>query len=378
VAAGEITGVVNDQAGAAVPGPTVTVTNVGTNQQRVVTSSGRGVYTAPSLAPGDYRVDVELPGFKPVRRDGIRLATGEKARIDFDLAVGDVREQVTVTADAPILRAETANLGTVVEHEAVGQLPLNGRTFITLASLGAWRGAAPELAAPTHQRRASSHERISLRRHLRAAGGAGSGGVLSGDRRDPGVQDREQQSTRRVRPLQRRRGESDHQGWRERLSRGWIRVPPQRNAQRPATTVGSIRTPFPGNTLTRMDPVALALLQRYPVPTAAGTANNYSRTDNEIDNQEQWDVRLDHKFASNRDQVFGRLSYFRDGFVPVSPLPDGRASSVFDASILTGPIANYPVADSFNRALERDYSNFGTIGTALDPRVVQLALKFVF
>ena len=113
MAAGEITGTVKDQAGAAVPGATVTVTNVETSRQRVLVSSGNGVYTAPSLAPGDYRIDVELSGFKPVRREGIRLSTGEKARIDFDLAVGDVREQVTVTADAPILRAETASLGTV-------------------------------------------------------------------------------------------------------------------------------------------------------------------------------------------------------------------------------------------------------------------------
>jgi TonB dependent receptor len=67
----------------------------------------------------------------------------------------------------------------------------------------------------------------------------------------------------------------------------------------------------------------VALLQRYPLPTSTGTANNYRRTDIETDNQDQWDARLDHRFASNRDQVFGRLSYFRDGFVPVTPLPDG-------------------------------------------------------
>ena len=70
VAAGEITGVVTDPAGAAVPGATVTLTNVQTNLQRVLVSSGEGVYTAPSLAPGDYRIDVELPGFKPIRREG--------------------------------------------------------------------------------------------------------------------------------------------------------------------------------------------------------------------------------------------------------------------------------------------------------------------
>jgi len=142
VASGEMTGVVRDQAGAPVPGATVTITSVDTNRQRIVSSNGEGIYTAPSLAPGDYRVDVGLAGFKPVRRERIRVSTGEKARIDFDLAVGDVREQVTVNADAPMLRAETASLGTVVEHERVVQLPLNGRTFITLASL------APGVALP--------------------------------------------------------------------------------------------------------------------------------------------------------------------------------------------------------------------------------------
>ena len=48
----------------------------------------------------------------------------------------------------------------------------------------------------------------------------------------------------------------------------------------------------------RMDPVALALLQRYPLPTSSGTANNYSRTDNEIDDQDQWDVR--HRSQASR------------------------------------------------------------------------------
>ncbi len=95
----------------------------------------------------------------------------------------------------------------------------------------------------------------------------------------------------------------------------------------PASAPGAGRTQFPGNTipLGRMDPIALALLQRYPLPTASGTSNNYSRTDNEIDDQDQWDVRLDHRF-SNRDQAFGRLTYFRDGFIPVTPLPDGSGS----------------------------------------------------
>src|SRR5260370_1354917 len=78
VAAREITGVVNDQARAAVPGATITVTHIDTNRQRVVTSSGDGVYAAPTLAPGNYRIDVQLSGFKPVRREGIRQLPGAR------------------------------------------------------------------------------------------------------------------------------------------------------------------------------------------------------------------------------------------------------------------------------------------------------------
>ena len=83
--------------------------------------------------------------------------------------------------------------------------------------------------------------------------------------------------------------------------------------------------PFPGNTipLERMDPVARALLQRYPLPTSAGTANNYRRVDDETVDQDQFSVRIDHRLPANRDQVFGRLTRFREAFMPVTPLPDG-------------------------------------------------------
>src|SRR5215510_5529024 len=95
VAAGEITGSIQDQAGAAVPGATVTVTNEATNRQRTVMSTNGGVYTAPGLAPGAYRVDVTLAGFKPISRSAIRVATGETSRLDFELTIGEVRERVT-------------------------------------------------------------------------------------------------------------------------------------------------------------------------------------------------------------------------------------------------------------------------------------------
>jgi outer membrane receptor protein involved in Fe transport len=106
----------------------------------------------------------------------------------------------------------------------------------------------------------------------------------------------------------------------------------------PATTVGSSRSPFAGNTIPRsaMDPVALSLLDRYPQPTAAGTANNYSRTGDEITDQDQGDVRLDHKFTSGRDQAFGRLTYFKDRSVPVTAFPDG-SGTIPAGSVAIGP-----------------------------------------
>src|SRR6476619_7190366 len=87
VGSGDITGVLTDQSGAAVPGATVTVTNVATNRQRVISTTPDGVYTAASLPPGEYRLEISLSGFAPIRRDGVTVVTGQKARLDFALSV---------------------------------------------------------------------------------------------------------------------------------------------------------------------------------------------------------------------------------------------------------------------------------------------------
>jgi len=401
VAAGEITGMVKDQAGAAVPGASVTVTEVSTNRRRLSTSTGEGVYTAPSLAPGEYRVDVELSGFKPVRRAGIQVSTGEKVRVDFDLAVGKIAEQVTVTADATMLRQETGSLGAVVEHEQVVQMPLNGRSFILLA------GIVPGVALPPNSQlpringgRPRTNEYlydgisvlqpepgqvaffpvIDAIQEFKiesnsppAEFGRFNGGVVNLTtkaganafhgtgfeflRNEALNATNYFQLANAVKPDYRRNQFGgmlggpivkdhtffflDYQGQRQSIGRTVTSTVPtllQRQGifteaiggrvpviYDPATTVGSTRTAFAGGTIpaARMDPVAVSLLQRYPLPTSSGVANNFSRTADEVDDQDQWDARIDHKFSTNRDQLFGRLSYFRDGFNPVTPLLDG-------------------------------------------------------
>ena len=61
---GSISGTVFDQSGAVLPGATVTITNIGTGHKLVVQASEKGVYLAPNLDPVDYRVDVDMPGFR--------------------------------------------------------------------------------------------------------------------------------------------------------------------------------------------------------------------------------------------------------------------------------------------------------------------------
>jgi hypothetical protein len=77
--------------------------------------------------------------------------------------------------------------------------------------------------------------------------------------------------------------------------------------------------------VTTFDSVAASLLSRYPQPTSTGLANNFRRVGNEPDNQDQFDIRLDHRF-STKDQVFGRYSYAKDFTQPVTPLPDGSGA----------------------------------------------------
>lgn len=105
---------------------------------------------------------------------------------------------------------------------------------------------------------------------------------------------------------------------------------------RPVPGGSPTRDPFPGNTIpgSRIDPTAAGLLTRYPAPNLPGTANNYRRVDNEDTDQDQFDVRIDHR-VSDSDQLFARVSYFKDLTEPVTPLPDGSGALTTGAIGLT-------------------------------------------
>ncbi len=132
---GEITGEIKDASGGVVVGATVTATNLGTNARRATTTNGAGVYSFPSLVPGNYSLKVEMQGFRTVARGDIQLQVQQTARIDFTLQVGQVTEIVEVTGGAPLLATENATVGTVVEIKQILDLPLNGRNFLHLIAM---------------------------------------------------------------------------------------------------------------------------------------------------------------------------------------------------------------------------------------------------
>jgi hypothetical protein len=132
-----IVGQVMDSSGAAVPGATVTVTNVGTSAQRTVATDAEGRFAFPSLPPATYKLHAELQGFQAAELNDLELRTGQTASPTLTLGLGNVTESVSVRADAPLLQTASASVGQVIGEKQIDSLPLNGRTVLSLASLSA-------------------------------------------------------------------------------------------------------------------------------------------------------------------------------------------------------------------------------------------------
>jgi hypothetical protein len=124
-----------DATGAAIPGAATTLTNLGTAERRTATTDGAGNYQFVNLIPGSYRLEVESRGFKRYDREPIRVEVESSLRIDAKMAVGDVAEVMTVSAETPLLQTQTATVGQLVEGRVVQEMPLNGRNPLNLIAL---------------------------------------------------------------------------------------------------------------------------------------------------------------------------------------------------------------------------------------------------
>ena len=127
---GSIEGVIADESGGVLPGVTVTVRNTQTGVARETSSDSAGVYRAPLLPVGTYEVTAALSGFATVRRPSLRLEIGQILNVDLTLKVAGGQEEVTVTAEAPVIEASRTHQASTVGATAVANLPVNGRNFI--------------------------------------------------------------------------------------------------------------------------------------------------------------------------------------------------------------------------------------------------------
>ncbi len=128
-------GSVNDASRSAVPQATVTLTNLGTAERRNSVTDASGNYQFVNLVPGQYKIEVEKPGFRRFSRDPITVEVQSAVRIDVPMQVGDVSQTVEVSAQTPLLQTENASLGQVVEARKVLEMPLNGRNVFGLVAL---------------------------------------------------------------------------------------------------------------------------------------------------------------------------------------------------------------------------------------------------
>ena len=124
----EINGRVVDVQGGVLPGVTVTATNPETGYNRTVVTNEQGVFVLPLLPPGNYEVVMELPGFGSFKQM-VRSTVGATSTLNPTLQVASLQEQVTVTAEAPIIETNAPVRTTTVDEEAIANLPINGRRF---------------------------------------------------------------------------------------------------------------------------------------------------------------------------------------------------------------------------------------------------------
>jgi hypothetical protein len=133
---GTIWGRVSDPSGGAVANASIAATNEATGQVRKTNAEATGDFSLPQLLPGTYSVSVSSPGFQQAVRSNVAVQVEARVEVDFALTVGAVNETVTVSASGPQVESGSTSLDQTIGSREVLELPLLGRNFVDLASLG--------------------------------------------------------------------------------------------------------------------------------------------------------------------------------------------------------------------------------------------------
>jgi hypothetical protein len=132
---GTFGGTVSDATGGRVAQATVTALNVETGQKYTTKTTSTGDFFIVQVPPGKYEVDVVSKGFKTLLRKGLTLDVAGKVTLDFTLEVGSISESVSVTAEAPLLRTQDAQVGDIINSLMVENVPQLDRNPLELLRL---------------------------------------------------------------------------------------------------------------------------------------------------------------------------------------------------------------------------------------------------
>jgi hypothetical protein len=134
-ASAQISGLVSDPSGGVVPNAHVTATQLDTGLVRTTRNGADGIYALPNLPVGSYKLEVQATGFETYVQTGIVLQVSNDVTINVTLQVGQVKQEVQVSANASMLQTQTTSVSSVMDNARVLDLPLNGRQATDLIML---------------------------------------------------------------------------------------------------------------------------------------------------------------------------------------------------------------------------------------------------
>ncbi len=135
VSGATLSGEVTDESGAAIADCKISIKNVATGDIREVTTNSDGFYTAPNLLPGEYEVTASAAGFSTVVQKNVTLTVGAEQPLNITLRVGNLSQQVVVSAAPSSVQTTTSEISATVDSTTVREMPLNGRDWASLAAL---------------------------------------------------------------------------------------------------------------------------------------------------------------------------------------------------------------------------------------------------
>jgi hypothetical protein len=159
---GTLAGTISDETGGVLPGADITLTNVENGSTRDAITDDTGQFRVTNLAPGEYELRAQLPGFQTAVRSGIVLNVGRSPSLNITLSVGSVSEEVIVTGDAPLVDTLTSSVRELVDDRKIRDLPLNGRSYEQLAMIQAGVVAHRGIANPNASASTASGFRFSV------------------------------------------------------------------------------------------------------------------------------------------------------------------------------------------------------------------------